>query len=106
LNEIQRKPTVSVNVSVSDNVNENNIKKGLHLFKNSLIFDKAKFAEHFPTWGKEKLKHYYECANDYSESKGAKYKDWVAAIRSWERKDSKNKTGYSVSNTTTLYKKL
>lgn len=106
LNETQRKPTVSDNVSVSDNVNENNIKKGKHLFKNSIIFDKVKFAEQFPAWDKDKLKHYYESANDYSESKGAMYKDWVAAIRSWERKDAKNKTGYTVSPQTVLYKKL
>jgi hypothetical protein len=65
---------------------ENNI-KGLHLFKNSIIFDKNIFKQTFPNWSIEKLKYYYESANDYSESKGKMYKDWIAAIRSWERKD-------------------
>lgn len=69
---------------------EEKVQLGKHLFKNSLIFDKVKFAQQFPTWDKDKLKHYYESANDYSESKGAMYKDWVAAIRSWERKDVKD----------------
>jgi hypothetical protein len=64
-----------------------NIIKGLHLFKNSVIFDKAVFKQTFSGWSNEKLRYYYESANDYSESKGKMYKDWIAAIRSWERKD-------------------
>ena len=79
---------------------ENNI-KGLHFFKNSIIFDKNIFKQTFPDWSIEKLKYYYESANDYSESKGKMYKDWIAAIRSWERKDQiKGDVKYSQSKQT------
>lgn len=57
------------------------------LFKNSIYFDKAKFKEAFPDWSTEKLKHYYESALDWSESKGKLMKDWKATIRGWARKD-------------------
>lgn len=58
------------------------------LFKNSIYFDKAKFKEAFPDWSTEKLKHYYESALDWSESKGKLMKDWKATIRGWARKDA------------------
>jgi hypothetical protein len=57
-------------------------------FKDSEIYDKVKFAESFPNWDKNKLKFWYESAEDYS-AQGNKYVDWKAAIRSWERKDAK-----------------
>lgn len=58
------------------------------LFKNSIYFDKAKFKEAFPDWSNEKLKHYYESALDWSESKGKLMKDWKATIRGWARRDA------------------
>ncbi len=57
------------------------------LFKNSIYFDKAKFKEAFPEWSTEKLKHYYDSALDWSDSKGKLMKDWKATIRGWARKD-------------------
>jgi hypothetical protein len=57
------------------------------LFKNSIYFDKSKFKEAFPEWSTDKLKHYYESALDWSESKGKLMKDWKATIRGWARKD-------------------
>ena len=58
------------------------------LFKNSIYFDKSKFKEAFPDWSNEKLKHYYESALDWSESKGKLMKDWKATIRGWARRDA------------------
>ena len=84
--------------TIKERKGKENIIKGLHLFKNSVIFDKTIFKQTFPDWSIEKLKYYYESANDYSESKGKMYKDWIAAIRSWERKDQiKGDVKYSQS---------
>ena len=58
------------------------------LFSECLYFDKKEFAAALPEWSKEKLKYYYAAAVDYS-AQGNKYKDWIAAVRSWERKDEK-----------------
>ena len=65
-------------------------KTKFHSFEKSKYFDKVEFANSFPDWSKEKLKYYYENACDYSTSKGVTYRDWKAAIRNWERKDSAN----------------
>lgn len=87
--------------TIKERKGKENIIKGLHLFKNSVIFDKTIFKQTFPDWSIEKLKYYYESANDYSESKGKMYKDWIAAIRSWERKDQiKGDVKYSQSKQT------
>jgi hypothetical protein len=87
--------------TIKERKGKENIIKGLHLFKNSVIFDKTIFKQTFPNWSIEKLKYYYESANDYSESKGKMYKDWIAAIRSWERKDQiKGDVKYSQSKQT------
>jgi hypothetical protein len=67
---------------------EEKVKGGTHLFTNSIYFDKKEFAAALPEWSKEKLKYYYAAAVDYS-AQGNKYKDWIAAVRSWERKDEK-----------------
>lgn len=65
-----------------------------HAFDKSPIFDKNKFAEQFSKWSKEEMKYYYDSAMDYSEAKGARYKDWVAAVRGWHRKDKAEAKGY------------
>lgn len=84
--------------SLDSYVNDNdNVLLGSHLFKNSPIFDKLVFKNTFSDWSVAKLKHYYDSAVDYSESKGKKYKDWAAAIRSWERKDKQQgKTNFEL----------
>jgi hypothetical protein len=71
-----------------------------NVFSNSNIFNKNIFAEIFKDWEKEKLAHYYNAANDYSESTGKKYKNWTAAIRSWERKDKAEGKGYYAKKST------
>jgi hypothetical protein len=55
-------------------------------FEESEIFDKFKFKDSFPTWGKEKLAHYYEAAERYS-IEGNKYVSWKLAIKTWAKKD-------------------
>lgn len=61
--------------------------KGKCLFKNSPVFDKNKFKEALPNWNNQKLKYYWNAANDYSESKGAMYIDWIAAVKNWDRRN-------------------
>ena len=77
-----------------DKEKDNNTKK--HFFENSPYFDKAKFKERFPDWSTDKLKHYWESAKDYSDAHGKKYKDWISAIRGWDRKDPYQEKGLSV----------
>lgn len=72
--------------------------KGNHFFKHSPLFDKSVFKEKFSGWPAVKMKHYYESAIDYSDSKGKMYKDWAAAIRSWARKDERNGVKFSVDS--------
>lgn len=55
-------------------------------FSECEIFDKIKFKESFSDWPKDKLSYYYDSALRYS-NEGNKYKDWVATVRSWARKD-------------------
>ena len=74
-----------------------NLNLGKHLFKNSPFYDKATFKNAFQEWSNEKLKFWYESAEDYS-AQGHMYKDWSAAVRSWERKDSKNNTSRESGN--------
>ena len=81
--EIEAKPKHKI---IEDKIRVDNNNKQT-LFKNSIYFDKAKFKEAFPEWSTEKLKHYYESALDWSESKGKLMKDWKATIRGWARKD-------------------
>lgn len=60
---------------------------GPHLFKNSPFTDLSLLEKALPQWPHEKVEYYYRAALDYSASKGAKYIDWVAAIRNWDRKN-------------------
>lgn len=56
-------------------------------FEESNIFDKENFLKTFPSWPKEKLRHYYDAAHRYS-IEGNKYVSWELAIKTWERKDA------------------
>lgn len=56
-------------------------------FEESDLFDKDNFVKHFPTWQREKLRHYYDAALRYS-IEGNKYVSWELAIQNWERKDA------------------
>jgi hypothetical protein len=60
---------------------------GAVLFKNSDVFDFTVFRQKLEEWPEEKCKHYFDSANDYSESKGKKYINWIAAVRGWDRKE-------------------
>jgi hypothetical protein len=78
---------------VNTNNNDNNKEKEKKVntpvkisFDKSLIFDKNEFKNSFPDWSKEKLKHYYEAAERYSEE-GNKYVNWAKAIQGWASKD-------------------
>lgn len=61
-----------------------------HAFENSPYFDKNKFKARFPNWPVEKLKHYYQQAQDYSQANGGRYLDWGVAINNWARNNAKN----------------
>jgi hypothetical protein len=85
------KSEANVNVNVNDNVNVNELTKVSKKprktsFEESEIFDKFKFKDSFPDWGKEKLAHYYEAAERYS-IEGNKYVSWKLAIQTWAKKD-------------------
>lgn len=102
---------IKVNESIlNDNIN-NNISKNFEImqsklekkskmvsFEKSDIFDFDVFKTKFNEWSPEKIKHYYESALAYSESKGVKYINWTSAIKNWDRKNPylqiKNKNNY------------
>ncbi len=82
----------------------------MHSFLDSPFYEKNIFTQQFK-WDLDKINYYYQAAIDYSESKNAKYANWVSAIRSWERKDKLEKKGYyatinSVEKQTLPYQKL
>ena len=109
LNESKVKEN-KVNESKLNNIN-NNISKNFEViqlqlekkskmvsFEKSDIFDFDIFKTKFNEWSPEKIKHYYESALAYSESKGVKYINWTSAIKNWDRKNpylqTKNKNNY------------
>lgn len=55
-------------------------------FTDSILYDRNEFAKYFEGWNKEKLKYYYDAADNYS-AQGNKYIDWGKAIRNWATKD-------------------
>jgi hypothetical protein len=63
-------------------------KEKLTTFDKSEYFNFEKFRQALPEWSEEKCKHYYDSALNYSESKGAKYINWISAIKNWDRKES------------------
>jgi predicted phage replisome organizer len=77
----------SSDVSVSQSSTEKGIVKGKHKhgeYKNVLLSDDdlEKLKAEFPDWAER-----IERLSEYIESKGAKYKNHLATIRSWARKD-------------------
>jgi len=46
-----------------------------------------------PDWPSSLVSYYHGRAGDYSKSSGATYKDWVAAIRNWRRRDEAEGNG-------------
>jgi len=49
-------------------------------------------------WTQDQIHEYYESAKLYSESKGAKYNNWISAVESWKRKDDKQNNKLFKSN--------
>lgn len=60
-----------------------------HLFESSPFYNIEVLKAALPDWPEAKVRHYWQAASDYSESKGAKYLNWKAAISTWERNDEK-----------------
>jgi hypothetical protein len=91
---------IKVNEIKLNNKNINLIDKKSKLisFEKSDIFDYDIFKTKFNDWSPDKIKHYYESALAYSESKGVKYLNWASAIKNWDRKNpylqTKNKNNY------------
>jgi len=56
------------------------------LFSESEFIDKAKFKDALPEWSIEKLRYYYEAVLTWS-NEGNKKPNWIATVKSWERKD-------------------
>lgn len=77
-------------------------KKGNHLFKNSEYYNFDFFYKSIDEKYKiYDLKYYHESALNWSESKGAMYKDWLATIRNFilrDIKDGKAKMNNDSSN--------
>lgn len=67
-------------------------KKPLHTFADSEFYDFDKFCTKLFDWSNDKCKFYHDAAIGYSESKGAKYLDWIAAVKNWDRKQPYTKT--------------
>jgi hypothetical protein len=99
-NDANAMPSHSERNAIKDNkVKDNKVKdikikdkKVLHLFADSEYFDFEKFCLKLPDWSNDKCKFYHDAAIGYSESKGAKYLDWIAAVKNWDRKQPYTKT--------------
>lgn len=79
---------------IEDKSKEKVKRKGLHLFKNSPLYDLNAFKEKFKGTDYEfaDLDYYHESVKNWSESKGAMKKDWAATARNFmlgDRKDGK-----------------
>ena len=60
-------------------------------FDNSAIATWEKFNEVFGTdeYAGADIRHYYDTIKDWAAAEGAKYKDWIAFVRNWMRRDYK-----------------
>ena len=72
--------------------------KTKHSFEKSPFYDYKEFRVALSDWPEEKVKWYYESAKNYSGANGAKYLNWVLAVRNWDRKNN--------DNTPQVYEKL
>lgn len=78
--------TVSDTVTVTDTVNNKDIKHKYGEYKNVLLTDKEleKLKTEYPDSWEERI----ESLSAYIESKGAKYKNHLATIRNWARREN------------------
>jgi len=65
----------------------------LHSFQESPHFLPKDFKEKLSDWPPAQLRYYYDSLVDYS-LQGNKYADWIAAARTWARKDKAAQKGY------------
>lgn len=74
-----------------DNMGVKNKKSTKHSFEDSEYFDKAVFAQMLQSSSEPYCKadpnHYWESCKNGSDSKGYKYLNWSAAIKTWIRTD-------------------
>lgn len=63
----------------------------LTTFDNSVIATWEKFSEIFGTdeYAGADIRYYYDTIKDWAAAKGARYKDWIAFVRNWMRRDFK-----------------
>lgn len=63
----------------------------LTTFDNSAIATWEKFSEVFGTdeYAGADIRYYYDTIKDWAAAKGARYKDWIAFVRNWMRRDFK-----------------
>jgi hypothetical protein len=99
LNESKVKESKVNEIKLNDNsISLIEKKSKMVSFEKSDIFDFNVFKTKFIEWAPDKIKHYYESALAYSESKGVKYINWTSAIKNWDRKNpylqTKNKNNY------------
>lgn len=88
INNLQ-KPNNLDNLDNNDKIENKENKNKKTLFKNSIYFDKNFFKIELEkkNWPIEKIKYYYHAAMDYSESKGAKYINWISTVCNWDRRN-------------------
>lgn len=55
-------------------------------FEDSELFDFDKFRSELSDWPEDKVRYFYEQAQDYSAAKGAKYANWARAVAMWDRR--------------------
>lgn len=99
LDETKGEPNVNVNVNANANVNANvnvnangRVKKHKHgQYMNVLLSDEEmeKLKTEFPNDYKERI----ERVSEYCASKGRAYKNYLATIRAWSKKDVAQKRG-------------
>ena len=78
-----------------ENIKENK-KEKKHSFPNSPFYEKNLWCENLKEWPIEKALEYWEKADNYSGAKGAKYTNWIKAVKMWESKE-KGKSGGNLS---------
>lgn len=69
------------------NKNLNKTIKTKQLFRDSIYFDFEKFSEALESWTPEQRTYYYYAALDWSDSNHEKKMDWIATVKSWDRKE-------------------
>lgn len=58
-----------------------------HSFDSSPYYNKDRFKEALKDWPLQKTGYYWYAAKNYSESKGKKYINWIAAVRQWDHRN-------------------